>query len=67
MSFFTKCLLVCMVLTVLIIVLFEGVLYSQMPLSSNILFASFAALMLTIFYGWLDDMFFRNHKPGLEE
>jgi hypothetical protein len=38
-----------------------------MPLSSNILFASFAALMLTIFYGWLDDMFFRNYQPGLEE
>ena len=67
MSFFTKCLLVCVVLTVLIIVLFESVLYSQMPLSSNILFASFAALMLTIFYGWLDDMFFRNYQPGLEE
>jgi len=38
-----------------------------MPFSSNILFASFAGLMLTIFYGWLDDMFFRNHQAGLEE
>lgn len=67
MSFFAKCLLICVVLTVLLIWLFDTVLYSQMPLSGNILFASFAGLMLTIFYGWLDDMFFRNHQPGLEE
>ena len=67
MSFFAKCLLVCVVLTVLLIALFETVLYSQMPFSSNILFASFAGLMLTIFYGWLDDMFFRNHQAGFEE
>jgi len=55
------------VLIVLITVLFESVFYSQMPLSSNILFASFAALMITIFYGWLDEMFFQKHQPGLEE
>jgi hypothetical protein len=67
MSFFAKCLLVCVLLTVLITVLFETVLYSQMPLSSNILFASFSGLMITIFYGWLDDMFFQKHQPGLEE
>ena len=67
MSFFAKCLLICVVLTVLLIWLFDTVLYSQMPFSGNILFASFAGLMLTIFYGWLDDMFFRNHQPGLEE
>ncbi len=67
MSFFAKCLSVCIVLTVLITVLFESVFYSQMPLSSNILFASFAALMITIFYGWLDEMFFQKHQPGLEE
>lgn len=67
MSFFAKCLSVCIVLTILITVLFESVLYSQMPLSSNILFAAFAALMTTIFYGWLDDMFFRKPQPRLEE
>ncbi len=67
MSFFAKCLSVCIVLIVLITVLFESVFYSQMPLSSNILFASFAALMITIFYGWLDEMFFQKHQPGLEE
>jgi hypothetical protein len=67
MSFFAKCLLVFVVLTVLITVLFESVLYSQMPLSSNILFASFTGLMAAIFYGWMDDMFFRKHQPGLEE
>lgn len=66
MSFFTKCLSVFIVLSVLITVLFESVLYSQMPLSSNILFATFAAIILAIFYGWLDDMFFRKHQPGLE-
>jgi hypothetical protein len=67
MSFFAKCLLVYVALTVLISVLFESVFYSQMPLSGNILFASFSALMITIFYGWIDDMFFRKHQPGLEE
>lgn len=67
MSFFAKCLLICFALTISIIGLFETVLYSQMPLSSNILFGSFAALMLTILYGWIDDMFFRKHQLGLEE
>lgn len=67
MSFFAKCLSICVVLTVLITMLFESLLYSQMPLSSNILFASFSALMITIFYGWLDDMFFRKHQPGLQD
>ena len=67
MSLLARCLLVCAVLTVLIILLFEMVMYTQMPLSGNILFASFAALMGAILYGWIDDMFFRKHQQGLEE
>ena len=67
MSLFARCIVVCTVLTVLIILLFEMVLYPHMPLSGNILFASFTALMGAILYGWIDDMFFRKHQAGLEE
>jgi hypothetical protein len=67
MSLFAKCLTVFVILAVAITTLFEVVLYPDMPLSSNILFGPFAAIMLTIFYGWIDEMFISKHQPGVEE
>lgn len=67
MSLFAKCMIVFVVLNVLIIGLFDLVLYTDMPLSSNILFGSFASIILAIFYGWMDDMFISKQQPGLEE
>lgn len=67
MSFFAHCLTVFGVFTVLIIGLFEMVMYPDMPLASNFLFGSFAAVMLAILYGWIFDMFFQTRTPGQEE
>lgn len=67
MGLFEKCLIVFVLSTIVIIVLFESVLYADMPLSSNILFGTFSALILSIFYGWMDDMFMGKRQPGLEE
>lgn len=67
MSLFAKCMIVFVILAVAIIALFDMVLYPEMPLSSNLLFGAFGAIMLTIFYGWMDDMFLSKHQPGLEE
>lgn len=67
MDLFGRCAVVFAVLTIVLIILFESVLYSDMPLSSNVLFGTFAALMLAIFYGWLDDMFLQKRQPGVQE
>lgn len=67
MSLFARCITVFLILAVGISGLFDIVLYTDMPLSSNILFGTFAAIMLAIFYGWMDDMFLSDHQPGLEE
>lgn len=67
MGLIGRCMSVFIILTVVIIALFEGVLYSQMPLSANILFGAFAALLGAIFYGWIDEMFITRHQSGLEK
>lgn len=67
MSLFARCMTAFLVLAVVISSLFSLVFYSDMPLSSNILFGTFSAIMLAIFYGWMDDMFLSKHQPGLEE
>lgn len=67
MDLFGRCVTVFAILTVLLVVLFEAVLFSDMALSGNILFGTFAALMLAIFYGWMDDLFLQKGEPEFEE
>lgn len=67
MSLFAKCMTVFLILAVAITVLFDVVLYPDMPLSSNLLFGSFSSIMLAIFYGWMDEMFISKHQPGVQQ
>ncbi|MGM0546413.1 MAG: hypothetical protein ACQEST_06805 [Bacteroidota bacterium] len=67
MALFGRCIAVFAFLTVILVVLFNVVLFPDVPLSGDILFGTFTALMLAIFYGWIDDMFIRKGQPGLEE
>lgn len=67
MSLFTKCVTFFISISILLVVLYELYLYPDMPLAGNILFGTFGSLMLSIFYGWMDDMFGRRAEAGAEQ
>ncbi len=67
MDIFGRCMTVFAILAVLLVILFNTVLFPDMELSGSILFGTFVALMLAIFYGWMDDMFLQRGEPEFEE
>lgn len=67
MSFFFKCLGVFVSLTILLLVVDRLVLQSSLPFAGSFLFSTFTSLLLTIFYGWIDDVYIQHRQPEREE
>lgn len=66
MKFLAKCLVIFIVLTALIMLGIKFLLESEMPFAIIFLVSAFFSLMITIFYGWIDDVFISKRQPELD-
>ncbi len=67
MKFFFKCLAVFVILWVVFLLLDVYLLQFDLDFSGIVLLSGVLSLVLTIFYGWVDDSFIQHRQPGLEE
>jgi hypothetical protein len=65
MKYFAKCVAVFIGLTILFMLLGEYVLNAEIVFSGTFLLSSFAALLCTILFGWIDSVYIQKREPGL--
>lgn len=66
MKFFAKCVVIYIGLTILLMIGIEFILDKEIPFAGNFLLSAFFGLLLTILYGWIDDVIIHQRQPELE-
>lgn len=67
MRFFLKCMAVYIGLTILLMLGNEFLLNNNLDFSGSFLLSAFLSLLLTVLYGWIDEVFIQQRQPGLDE
>ncbi|WP_138431532.1 hypothetical protein [Fodinibius saliphilus] len=67
MRFFYECLAVFIVLSILLTAGVEWIFDPQIPLQATMLFTVFMGLLLTLFYGWIAEVYVYKRQPELED
>ena len=67
MKYAAQCIVLFLVLTILFVLAGVYWLDLSMPLNGIIFFSAFISLIITIMYGWIDDVYIKKRQPDVKK